>query len=141
MSLNSCVKEETTNIFQELINKACCELYSGCLVFSSFNFLLTMMHVKVFNCWINKSFDMMLEIIRHVFPMRGTNVPSSFYEAKHKLCDLRFGYATIHAFKYNYLLYWKEFPDLQHCLICGESQHKVRPIIEKKIMHSQLIPR
>ena len=31
MSFNSCVEEETKNIFQELLNQPCCELYPDCL--------------------------------------------------------------------------------------------------------------
>ena len=78
MLLNSSVEGETTNIFQELLNQAHCELYSDCSKFSSLNFLVTMMHVKILNGWSNKSFDVMLEIIRQVFPMCAINVSSSF---------------------------------------------------------------
>ncbi|KAA0059529.1 uncharacterized protein E6C27_scaffold518G00410 [Cucumis melo var. makuwa] len=31
---------------------------------------------------------------------------------------------TIHACKYNCILYWKEFADLQHCPTCGEARYK-----------------
>ena len=91
-----------------------------------------MMHVKVLNDWSNKSFDMMLEIIRYAFPMCDTNVSSSFYEEKTKIGDLGLRYVTIHACTYDYVLYWKEFVDLQQWLICGESRYKVRPNKGKK---------
>ena len=68
---------------------------------------------------------MLLEILKATFPMYSTNIPSSFYEAKWKMCDLGLGYETIYACKYGYILYWKEFDDLQYCLTCGESQYKV----------------
>ncbi|KAL0545702.1 hypothetical protein IC582_015593 [Cucumis melo] len=32
---------------------------------------------------------------------------------------------TIHACKYDCVLYWKEFADLQHCPTCGETRYKV----------------
>ena len=64
-----------------------------------------MMHVKVLNGWSNKFFDMMFDIIKHVFLMYGTSIPSSFYEAKQKLCELNLGYETIHAFKYDCILF------------------------------------
>ena len=73
------IEEETTNIFQDLLNEACSELYPGCFKYSSLKFLVKMMHVNVLNCWSNKSFDMMLDLIKTVFPMCSTNVPSSFY--------------------------------------------------------------
>ena len=55
---------------------------------------------------------MMLELIKLVFPMC-TTLPSSFNEAKQKLCDLGLGYKTIHACKYDCVLFWKEFEDLK----------------------------
>ncbi|KAA0032376.1 hypothetical protein E6C27_scaffold219G002440 [Cucumis melo var. makuwa] len=52
-------------------------------------------------------------------------IPSSSYEAKRKLRDLGLGYETIHACKYDYVLYSKEFTDLQYCPTCGETRYKV----------------
>ncbi|KAA0053293.1 CACTA en-spm transposon protein [Cucumis melo var. makuwa] len=83
-----------------------------------------LMHVKVLNGWSNKSFDMLLELLRATFPMCNSTIPSSFYEAKRKLRDLGLGYETIHACKYDCVLYWKEFVDLQHCSTCGETRYK-----------------
>ncbi|KAA0040682.1 uncharacterized protein E5676_scaffold534G00180 [Cucumis melo var. makuwa] len=56
--------------------------------------------------------------------MCSTTIRSSFYEAKRKLRDLGLGYETIHACKYDCVLYWKEFVDLQHCPTCGEARYK-----------------
>ena len=64
------------------------------------------MPIKIHNGWSNKSFDMLLELLKASFPM-GTTILSSFYEAKQKLCDLGLGYETIYAYKYNCILYWK----------------------------------
>ena len=63
------------------------------------------MHVKVLKYWSNKSFDMLLELVKRVFPMCSTAIPSSFYEAKQNLGDLGLGYETIHACKYDCVLY------------------------------------
>ena len=107
MSCNSGVdiEEETTNVvFHELLNQASCELYLDCSEFSSLNFFVMVMHLKVLNSWSNKSFDMMLEIIKCVFPMCGTNISSSFYEAKRKLRELDLGYENIHDCKYDCVL-------------------------------------
>ncbi|TYJ97708.1 uncharacterized protein E5676_scaffold1251G00010 [Cucumis melo var. makuwa] len=82
-----------------------------------------LMHVKVINGWSNKFIGMLLEILRAVFPMCSSTIPSSFYEAKRKLHDLGLGYKTIHACKYECVLYWKEFANLQHCSICGEARY------------------
>ncbi|TYK11183.1 CACTA en-spm transposon protein [Cucumis melo var. makuwa] len=57
--------------------------------------------------------------------MCSTTIPSSFYEAKRKFRDLNLGYETIHVCKYDCVLYWKEFADLQHCPTCSEARYKV----------------
>ena len=76
----------------------------------------------------------------------GITIPTSFYEAKRKLCDLHLRYESIHARKYNCVLYWKEFGDLQHCPICGESRYMVNDnkgnkILYKVLCHFLSIPR
>ncbi|KAA0062809.1 Cysteine-rich RLK (RECEPTOR-like protein kinase) 8 [Cucumis melo var. makuwa] len=73
---------------------------------------------EVLNGWSNKSFGMWLELLRT------SSNPSLFYETKRKLRDLDLGYETIHACKYDCVLYWKEFADLQHCPTCGEALYK-----------------
>ncbi|KAA0059798.1 uncharacterized protein E6C27_scaffold108G00640 [Cucumis melo var. makuwa] len=67
---------------------------------------------------------MLLELLRAAFPMCNSTIPSSFYEAKRKLRHLGLGYETIHACKYDCVLYWKEFVDLQNCPTCGEARYK-----------------
>ncbi|KAA0051834.1 uncharacterized protein E5676_scaffold609G00610 [Cucumis melo var. makuwa] len=118
-------EDRTNNIFQDLLNEARNELYPDCSKFSSLNFLVKLMHVKVLNGWSNKSFDMLLELLKVAFPMCTSTIPSSFYEAKRKLRELGFRYETIHACKYDFVLYWKEFVDLQHCPTCDEARYKV----------------
>ena len=99
------IDEDTTNIFQNLLNEARNELYPDCSELSFLNFLVKLMNVKVLNGWSNKSFDMLLELLRAAFPMCSSTIPSSFYEAKQKLCDLGLGYETIHVCKYDCVLY------------------------------------
>ena len=43
------IVEDTTNIFQALLNEARHELHLSCSEFSSLNFLVNLMHVKVLN--------------------------------------------------------------------------------------------
>ena len=59
------------------------------------------MHVKVLNGWSNKSFDMLLQLLKRVFQICSTTIPSSSYEAKHKLCDLGLRYDSIRLYKYD----------------------------------------
>ncbi|KAL0540109.1 hypothetical protein IC582_024338 [Cucumis melo] len=81
---------------------------------------------------------MLLELLRAAFPMCSTTISSSFYEAKRKLRDLDLRYETIHAYKYDCVLYWKEFADLQDCLTCGEARYKINHNRGKKISHKVL---
>ncbi|TYK09799.1 CACTA en-spm transposon protein [Cucumis melo var. makuwa] len=69
--------------------------------------------------------------------MCSSTIPSSFYEAKRKFCDLGLGNETIHACKYDFVLYWKEFGDLQHCPTCSEAWYKVNHNRGKKISHKR----
>ena len=82
------IEQVTTNIFQKLLNKTRSEIYLDCLEFSSLNFLEKLMHVKILNGWSNKSFDMLLELLKAAFPMCSSTISSSFYKAKQKLHDL-----------------------------------------------------
>ncbi|KAA0055173.1 hypothetical protein E6C27_scaffold2359G00020 [Cucumis melo var. makuwa] len=45
-------------------------------------------NIEVVNDWSNKSFDMLLELLKATFPMCNSTILSSFYEAKQKLLDL-----------------------------------------------------
>ncbi|TYK16767.1 transposon protein, putative, CACTA, En/Spm sub-class, expressed [Cucumis melo var. makuwa] len=74
--------EDTTNIFQDLLNETRNKLYPGCSEFFSLNFLVKLMYVKVLNGWSNKPFGMLLKLLRAAFSMCNSTIPSSFYEAK-----------------------------------------------------------
>ncbi|TYK26514.1 uncharacterized protein E5676_scaffold313G00940 [Cucumis melo var. makuwa] len=70
------IEQDTTNIFQNLLNEARNELYPDCSELSFLNFLVKLMNVKVLNGWSNKSFDMLLELLRAAFPMCSSIIPS-----------------------------------------------------------------
>ena len=98
----------TTNIVQELMDEAPNLLYHGCIKFSSLNFLVKLIHIKVLNNWTNKFFDMLLNLLKNVFSI-DTCILSSFYEVKRKLRDLGLEYDYIHACKYDCVLFWKRY--------------------------------
>ena len=72
------IDQDTTNIFQDLLNEARNELYLGCFDFSSLYFLVQLIHVKVLNRWSNKPFDMLLKLLRAAFPMCSSTITNSF---------------------------------------------------------------
>ena len=61
--------EKTTSQgnFENLIHEANKELYLGFRKFSTLTFLMKLMHVKVLNCWSDKSFNMLLQLLIDVF--------------------------------------------------------------------------
>ncbi|KAL3826143.1 hypothetical protein ACJIZ3_022172 [Penstemon smallii] len=80
---------------------------------------------------------MLLELIRQVLP-NGETLPKTFYEAKSLLRELGLGYETIHACKYDCVLYWKEFKDCQECPRCATSRWEKNDGKGKKIPHKVL---
>ena len=123
--------------FDELLKEAQQELYSGCSKFSKLSFIVKLLHLKVYNKWSNKSFDMLLDLLQQVLPNGGT-LPKSHYEARKMLNDLGLGYISIHACKYDCALFWKEFEQCEQCPTCGTSRWKIDDGKGKKIPHKIL---
>ena len=87
-------REKYDDLFAEMET----ELYLGCQKFSSLNFLAKLMHLKVLNKWTNRSFDILLKLMKEVVP-EGCKLPDSHYAAKKLLAKLGLGYKSIHAGK------------------------------------------
>ena len=62
-----------------------------CIKFSSLNFLVKLMHLKVSNKWTNKSFDSLIKLLKYALP-EGNRLPVSQYDAKKKMMKLGLGY-------------------------------------------------
>ena len=123
-----------------LFGKAYQELYPGCTKCSALTFLVKLMHIKVLNGWSNKSFDMFLELLLDAFPDEA-KIPKSHYDAKKMLRDFGLGYDSIHACKYDCVLFWKENEKLHNCPVCGEPRYKNGKILQKVLRHFPLKPR
>ena len=106
--------------FENLFNEVNKLLYPGCRKFSALTFLVKLMHVKVLNCWSDKSFDMLLQFLIDAF-LEGSNIPKTYYDAKKMLRELGLGYNSIHACKYDCTLVWNENETLNKCPVCDES--------------------
>ena len=120
-----------------MLREAQCELYPGCTKFSTLIFLVKLLHIKAMNHWSNKSFDMLLDLLKEAFP-GGETLPKSYYGAKTILQDLGFSYVSIHTCKHDYALFWKEYADRQEYPICGESRWRINDGKGKKIPHKIL---
>ncbi|XP_048323122.2 uncharacterized protein LOC125420525 [Ziziphus jujuba] len=118
--------------FSRLFAEVESELYPGCTKFSALTFLVRLMHIKALNHWSNKSFSMLLELLKEALP-EGTKLPKSYYKAKCTLHAIGLGYEMIHACKWDCTLFWKESAELDKCPICAEPRYKFQGTEGKRI--------
>ncbi|XP_042425958.1 uncharacterized protein LOC122013798 [Zingiber officinale] len=133
-----------TENFDDMLEEIEKELYPGCVNFSALNFLVKLMHVKGLDKWSNKSFDMLLKLMKQAFPQ--AILPDSHYEAKRKLRELGLGYESIHVCEHDCALFWKENVGFENCPICGSSRWvdknaKGKKIPKKVMRYFPLSPR
>ncbi|XP_030482309.2 uncharacterized protein LOC115699180 [Cannabis sativa] len=107
-------------------------LSSDCNKMLALDFLAKLMHLKVSNKWSENSFNMLLQLLKGVFP-EGTNFPTSYHDSKQMLRDFGFGYELIHACKYDCALFWKEHASCEKCPTCDEPRYKYENGKGKKI--------
>ena len=62
--------------------------------FSSLNFLVKLMHLKVMSKWTHKSFDELLKLLKLAFSK--IDLVNSHYEAKKLMTNMVLGYKFIH---------------------------------------------
>ncbi|XP_028119495.1 uncharacterized protein LOC114316985 [Camellia sinensis] len=124
--------------FIRLFDDARRKVYSECEKFSVLSFVIKMLHIKVYNKWGNKSFDMVMQVFKDILPKCHETVPWTLYESKKFLRELRLGYEAIHACKNDCILFWKDNAKLDNCLTCKESRYKFTNASGKKIPHKIL---
>ena len=112
-------------------------LYPGCKKYTLLSFLFKLLHLKVLSKWSNKSLTLMLELLTDILP-DGHILPTSLYDAKKFLRALGLGYESIHACRYDCMLFWKENEKLDKCTVCGESRYQLNDGKGKKIPHKIL---
>ncbi|XP_031108598.1 uncharacterized protein LOC116013079 [Ipomoea triloba] len=135
--LNPNIESCEVDDFENMMREAKQELYPGCTKFSKLSLIVKLLHLKVYNKWSNKSFDMLLELLSECLPI-GNTLPRSHYESKAMLRSLGLGYINIHACKYDCVLFWKELEKHEFCPICGTSRWKVKDGKGKNIPHKIL---
>jgi hypothetical protein len=113
---------QESNQFVKMMTEAQRTLFPGSKM-SLLNFMVKLMHIKVMNQWSNKSFNMLLELLKNVFP-EDIGLPTSTYDAKKMLSELGLGYETIHACKHDCVLFWKEHEFALRCPECDEPRYK-----------------
>ncbi|XP_020080540.1 uncharacterized protein LOC109704191 isoform X2 [Ananas comosus] len=93
-------------------------------MFSKLSFIVRLLQIKCQGGWSNKSFDMLLELLKQMLP-EGETLPESFYETNKIMKDLGLGYEKIDACPNDCILYRKEFANASSCHVCGASRWKV----------------
>ena len=123
------------------------EFYPWCKKFTKLSFIIRLFHIKCLNGWSNKSFTMLLELLKEALP-EGETFPSNYYETKKVLCDLSLHYIKIDVCPSDYMLYSKEHANENECIVCGFSRWKssdVHPTNEfnqsskKKKIHAKVL--
>ena len=68
---------ENANKFYDLFREAEHELYPRCKKFTKLSFIIRLFHMKCLNGWSNKSFTMLLELLKEAFP-EGETLPRNY---------------------------------------------------------------
>ncbi|KAK4438800.1 hypothetical protein Salat_0214600 [Sesamum alatum] len=126
---DGCMRNDTTvpewesDKFMRLLTDVDKELYPGCEKFSKLSFIVTLMHIKILSRWSNKSFSMLLEVLKKALP-DGETLPCSYYEAKKIIQDLDLDYEKIHACVNDCLLFHNEYEKVEQCPKCSAPRYK-----------------
>ncbi|KAG6428069.1 hypothetical protein SASPL_112318 [Salvia splendens] len=108
--------------FYRLIDDSNQPLYEGCAKFSKLSFIIRLLHLKCLGRLNNKVFDMLLDLLRDVFPYAMVGLPKSYYEADKLMKKLGLGYEKIDACPNDCTLYWGVNENKTSCDTC----HKLR---------------
>ncbi|KAK9162792.1 hypothetical protein Syun_003694 [Stephania yunnanensis] len=114
---------EESKKFENMFQEAQKSIYSGCEKVSKLDIVIKLFHLKTINLWSNKSFDMLLVLMKDLLPIENT-LPKSHYEARTFLRDLGLGYIPIQACVNDCVLFWKANANKCSCPNCGESSYK-----------------
>ncbi|XP_077232589.1 uncharacterized protein LOC143869927 [Tasmannia lanceolata] len=115
--------DEAAHSFYNLLRDAEQELYPGCKMFTKLSFIVELFHIKCLCGWTNKSFNMLLELLKRAFP-EGVLLPKNMYETKKIIRELGLHYDMIDACPNDCMLYWRETTNLSSCSKCGTSRWK-----------------
>ncbi|CAM8923714.1 unnamed protein product [Rhodiola kirilowii] len=113
--------KEAYDKYHRLVAEAQTPIYSGSDI-TVLEAILKAMQVKVANRWSDKSFNDHLRLCKEILP-QDNNFPSCYRDVKNLLRNLGLGYETIHACEHGCMLFYKEYKNLQNCLVCNEARY------------------
>ncbi|KAL9690846.1 hypothetical protein QQ045_011258 [Rhodiola kirilowii] len=114
---------DVARAFYELLNDAEEELYSGCTTFLKLSFIVKFLHLKVSNHWSNKSFTMLLKILKEAFPFV-SSLPDSYYECRSIIKSFGLHYEKIDACINDCILYQMQYAIRVKCPVCSAPRWK-----------------
>nr|XP_034591753.1 uncharacterized protein LOC117853529 [Setaria viridis] len=109
--------------FYKLLEDLNQPLYEGSSI-SKLAATVKLLNTKNFGKWSNKSFSMLVKLLRKDFLPDNSTLPNSYYEAKKIMKELGLSYIKIDACYNDCMLYWKDDIDAQFCKICNRSRWK-----------------
>ncbi|XP_042465681.1 uncharacterized protein LOC122048146 [Zingiber officinale] len=109
--------------FYRLLNDSKEPLYQGSRV-SKLLALIKLLHIKNVGQWTNKSFSMLLQLLKEEILPENSDLPDSYSNAKKFIRDIGLSYEKIDACKNNCMLFWKDHKNLDFCEVCGISRWK-----------------
>ena len=98
------ILNENANKFYNLLREAEHELYPRCKKITKLSFIIRLFYMKCLNGWSNKSFTMLLKLLKEELP-EGETLASNYYETKKVLRDLGLHYIKIDACPSDCMLY------------------------------------
>ncbi|XP_051199238.1 uncharacterized protein [Lolium perenne] len=98
------------------------ELYPGCKNFSKLRFLVRLLHTKMLGGWSDKSFNLLLDLLKEAYPESA--IPKNCNEAKKLVKCMGLGYVKIDACENDCILFWKDNASANSCPKCKASRWK-----------------
>ncbi|KAL3509945.1 hypothetical protein ACH5RR_029346 [Cinchona calisaya] len=90
----------------------------GVKFFSKLSFNICLLHTKCIGKLSNKTFDMLLDLLRKAFPEAMVNLPKSYYEAEKLMKELGLGYKRYDDGPNDCTLHWGLDATKTSCEIC-----------------------
>ncbi|CAM8883023.1 unnamed protein product [Rhodiola kirilowii] len=118
---NYCFAKDAYDKYQRLLDEAQAPIYVGSDK-TVMDTTLSTMRVQVNNGWSDKSFNDHLKITKDLLPS-GNIYPNSYREVKRLLTNMGMGYEIIHSREYGCVLYYKEYKNHEHFLVCHEPRY------------------
>nr|CAE05178.2 OSJNBa0013A04.15 [Oryza sativa Japonica Group] len=110
--------------FNRLVSDSETPVYAGCKAkHTKLLVTLDLMKLKASSGWTDKSFTDLLGILKAMLPTENT-LPETTYKAKQVLCPLGLEVHRIQACPNDYILYHKQYAELDGCPVCKASRCK-----------------